>query len=169
MLSQTNFTALEPLQELQASGAPEAHSLWFQLGDLDGDGLTDLAMIEDENTEPGDRVWVAYQRNGLLQAPEVIDTLENKPANVGGGNIAIADLNLDGRSDILIASLTHEMVAELRQKDGSYRRVAKRYPTQASIIESAVAIGDLNCDGCPDAVGSQVGQICVFPGIGCAP
>jgi hypothetical protein len=125
-------------------------------------------MVEDEHTRPGERVWVSYQRDGLLQVPETIDTLENEPSNVGGGRITIADLNLDGRTDILIASLTHEMVAELRQRDGSYRRVAKTYPTRATVIDSAVAIGDLNCDGCPDAVGSQIGQICVFPGLGCA-
>lgn len=167
VLKQSAFSELTLLDEIVASGSTHFNSSWYQVGDVDGDSANDVVMVEDEWEPDIERLWIAYQRNGALEPAKPIDTLPKDGGNIAGGSIAIADLNLDKLNDIVITSSAFDMVAYLQKADHSFRRIKKEYPTFGSIIQSAIAVGDLNCDGCPDAAGVQVGHICIFTGRGC--
>jgi hypothetical protein len=168
ILTQNDFQELTLLDEVTTSGTEAWHQSWFNVGDLDGDALNDLVIVEDERTPDIEAVWVSYQRDGALGPAQVADTLPKGGGNIAGGEVIISDMNLDGRNDIVITSSAFDMVVELQNRFGGFWQVAKPYPTHGSVIDTALAVGDLNCDGCPDAVGMQVGHIVIFPGTGCA-
>jgi hypothetical protein len=168
VFEQQDFASMVEVQKISASGATDSSGLWFQTGDLDGDGTADLVLVEDEREPDIERVWIAWSRNGVLTVAEPVATLPKDGGNVAGGAPRIADLNLDGRMDIALSSGAFDMVALLGQPDLTYRLISKVYPTAGSVIESAIAVGDINCDGCPDVVGVQVKTVRAFTGVGCA-
>jgi hypothetical protein len=43
------------------------------------------------------------------------------------------------------------------------------YPDASSELDYALALGDVNCDGCPDIVAANVTGLVVFYGRACAP
>jgi len=162
------FAQLTPLKELVPGGRAYLFDFWFEVGDLDGDGANDLVMVEDEDQPDMERVWVCLQRGGSLEPPRPVYALPKDGGNIAGGELRISDLNLDGHNDVAITSTAFDMIALLGTGSGDLRAVRAEYPTAASILESAIAVGDIDCDGCPDALGSQVGAVVLFPGIGCA-
>jgi hypothetical protein len=168
VLQQSSFNELTLLDEIVAAGSMQLGSTWYQVGDIDGDAANDVVMVEDEWEPDIERVWIAHQRDGALEPAQPIDTLPKNAGNIAGGSIAITDINLDELNDIVITSSAFNMVAYLQKADHSFRRIQKDYPTAGSIIESAIAVGDLDCDGCPDVAGMQVDRIRVFTGRGCA-
>jgi hypothetical protein len=125
-------------------------------------------LVEDESTPDIERVWVSWSRNGVLSVAEPVATLPKSGGNIAGGAPRVADLNLDGRMDIAVTSDAFNMVALLGQPGLTYRLISEPYPNARSVIESAIAIGDINCDGCPDVLGVQVSTIRAFTGVGCA-
>jgi hypothetical protein len=162
------FEKLTLVNELVGGGRAHFSDFWFEVGDLDGDGAYDVVMVEDENAPDMERVWVSLQRGGSLEAPRPIYILPKDGGNIAGGELRIFDLNLDGRNDIAITSTAFDMIALLGIGSGDFRAVRTEYPTFGSILASAIAVGDVNCDGCPDVLGSQVGAVVLFPGVGCA-
>jgi FG-GAP-like repeat len=120
--------------------APEAFSpVWhvavhgLATGDVDGDRRDDVVVATDLG------VNVFYQRNGTLSRPFVI------PFTVGGYAVDIADMNLDGRQDLVV-------------RGGTWVRIARngRRGFRASIAargrQQDVEAGDVNGDRLPDLV-----------------
>jgi hypothetical protein len=115
--------------------------------DLDGDGAVDVAVIDAEGSRG---VWVLLQdpthRGRLLPAREVA-------SGVGAFDIAIADLNGDGASDLAVANTTSgsarlELLYQDPAQRGSFRpAVALTVPGTAT---TGVAAGDLDGDGRSD-------------------
>jgi hypothetical protein len=70
----------------------------------------------------------------------------NSPAG-GTNDIAMADLNGDGKADLVVVSVDGASVL-LGNGDGTFRALPTQYPTAA--LPNAVVIGDFNGDGKPD-------------------
>ena len=117
------------------------------VGDIDGDGAADVAVVDVGGSRG---VWVLLQDRGhrghLLAAREVA-------SGVSAYDLALADLNGDGASDLAVAnSTTGSARLELLYQDpaqrGSFRSaVALTVPGTAT---TGVAAGDLDGDGRSD-------------------
>ena len=115
--------------------------------DLDGDGAVDVAVVDGEGSRG---VWVLLQdpghRGRLLPAREVA-------SGIGAFDVAIADLNGDGASDLAVANSTTgsarlDRLYQDPAQRGSFRpAVALTVPGTAT---TGVAAGDLDGDGRSD-------------------
>jgi hypothetical protein len=103
------------------------------IGDVDGDRRADVAVA----TELG--VNVFRQRRGTLARPFFV------PGTVGGYAVDVADLNRDGRNDIVVRGGTWVKVAR-RTRRGFRTRTATR--SRAQDVEA----GDVTGDRLPDLV-----------------
>ncbi len=105
-------------------------------GDFNKDGKPDLAMMS-LGFDPCCTVYVMYGAgNGTLAAPKPVYT-----APIGFNALAAADLNGDGRTDIVT-----ELFTLISQPDGTF--AMKPHPV--SISSYRILVGDLNGDGKPD-------------------
>jgi hypothetical protein len=103
------------------------------VGDVDGDHRADVAVA----TELG--VNVFRQRRGTLARPFFV------PGTVGGYAVDIADLNRDGRNDLVVRGGTWVRIAK-RVRGGFRTRIATR--SRAQDVEA----GDVTGDRIPDLV-----------------
>jgi hypothetical protein len=149
-------------------GVSSPYGVWFDAADLNQDGLSDLVAVQDEDEPDIEHVWIAYQRDGQLAPAERAVRIPKRGGNIAGGEVRTSDLNLDGRTDIVFPSSSFDMVVLIATREGSFRETHETFPTAASIHQDAIAIADVNCDGCPDVVGAQVGGLVLFPGVACA-
>ena len=131
------------------------------VGDSDDDGRTDLAVF---GGAPIPRMMIFRQDAGhRLDAPTQLG-LENDP-----GNARFADMNGDGRSDVL---LLHRgwALAYLERSGAGYHRLRK-YETPVGnrgFNGGAFAIGMLDADACRDvAVASEFDGLLVYRGRNC--
>ena len=121
---------------------PAAGARLVSVGEFDGDGIPDLATI-------GGNVGILFgYGDGTFREPKFL------AAGNGPAAIAVADLNLDGRSDIVVANTnSNNLSVILGNGDGTFQ------PTR--FVESgskptAVAVANINSDSIPDiAVGSD--------------
>ena len=134
------------LYRQQANGtlaAPEAFlPVWkvavhgVALGDVDGDRRNDVVVATDLG------VNVFRQRGGTLSRPLVV------PYTVGGYAVDIADMNRDGREDIIVRGGTWVRIA--RNLRGGFRgSIVARGRNQD------VEAGDVNGDRRPDLVAAS--------------
>ncbi len=142
------------LYRQQANGtlaAPEAFlPVWkvavhgVALGDVDGDRRNDVVVATDLG------VNVFRQRGGTLSRPLVV------PYTVGGYAVDIADMNRDGREDIVVRGGTWVRIA--RNLRGGFRgSIVARGKNQD------VEAGDVNGDRRPDLVAaSYQGRLRVY-------
>src|SRR5262249_33891976 len=72
------------------------------------------------------------------------------PAGNGANGVAVADVNGDGREDVVVADITDSKVAVLLGNGDGTLQAPVFYPTGTNPY--GVAVGDLNGDGKPDIV-----------------
>ena len=147
----------------QASGliAPGA----VVLADLNGDGIPDLIVANSGS-------------NNVLVYPGLGSGRFGPPLNDGRGfftgtnptGITVADLNGDGRRDLVIANKGSNDVSVLintQLPDGSYTFVP-RPRLKVGAGPTATAVGDVNGDGVPDLFVSEGGSndVRLLPGLG---
>jgi hypothetical protein len=135
------------------------------IGDLNGDGIPDLAA-----TRRATVVSVLLGKgNGSFEAAK------NFGVGLGPSSVAIGDLNRDGNLDLAVAINGSRIqqpgaVSILLGDGGGNFAAAKRFA--AGFHPSSVAIGDLNRDGIPDlavsnaTVGSGFGHVSILIGEG---
>jgi len=70
----------------------------------------------------------------------------------------VADLNGDGRDDLLIAGSDRFGVLQSGKKSLRLKTIASFEPKRNEARLADLAAGDLNADGCPDVVFSDVGE-----------
>lgn len=133
-------------------------------GDLDGDGHTDLAVINEYGSSIG--VFLdnfstgAFTRHDSTTKPP--DEPDSRALNFGpvgayptGGGVA--DFNHDGTLDVVTANY-HGYSVTILLNDGHGNlnlRPPASYPTDGVSETSNLAIGDLNKDGNPDVIATN--------------
>lgn len=129
-------------------GAPRPAAL--AVGDLDGDGLPDLVATTDEAPE------VVVLR-GLAGARFEEHSSSPHVAALPANSLRLADLDLDGRLDLVTGSTWYETRREglcVAFGDGAGGfGASRRVPGGGE--RCSVAVGDLNGDGRPDLVASS--------------
>ncbi|WP_437952072.1 VCBS repeat-containing protein [Sorangium sp. So ce296] len=140
------------------------------VGDVNNDGRQDVAAVTHEHSDGPMRVWILLQDDlGKLTAPQPLLTIDD-PQVFASGGLQIADLNLDGRSDLVVVSPnTAEMWSFLQTAEGTFEGQPAPFPGTSQEIDGfGIGITDFDCNGCPDVVGVQVDGLVVFRGRGCA-
>jgi voltage-gated potassium channel Kch len=115
------------------------------VADFNGDGHPDFVT----NSDP-----ISF----LLQNPSALGTF-SAGASLSAGlpnNMAAADLNNDGRVDLVVAACSSVLVY-LQSGSGTFTAPTS-IPTPAGLCATAVAIGDINGDGKPDLVVTAAGS-----------
>ncbi|MDR3726332.1 MAG: FG-GAP-like repeat-containing protein [Terracidiphilus sp.] len=123
-------------------------------GDFNGDGIADLVASAAVSTAPMGVPYVFFGKgDGSFAAPVEVDN----------GSVAVADFNLDGRSD-MVSVQDSTIDTQLGQTGGSFKLETSslRNPTFAKLT----AIGDLNRDGKPDLVITDQGGMEIWLGNG---
>ncbi|MCD6449296.1 MAG: VCBS repeat-containing protein [Thermotogaceae bacterium] len=164
------------------SDTPEGTSLKIDLGDLNGDGLLDVVLVDNENH------MKIYMNAGNKQKPlwkEVSYTLEKLPK---GSIPRLVDLTGDGKSDLVLSTSSGEIffytntatnndVGFYFEKEKAGKAGYKgRFPlwprpdgSSGLLVGNVLipAFGDLDNDGLIDMViSNEKGKIFVFKNIG---
>jgi hypothetical protein len=148
----------QPQRTFAAGHGPVA----LAVADINGDGKPDL-IVTDEGTQSdlGDTVSVLLGNgDGTFQAPQTF-TVGGVPAWV-----AVADLNGDGRPDIVTANYADGTVSVLLNETapGASTLSLVAQPTcQVGADPDSLAVADLNGDGIPDLVVANQGTN-AYPG-----
>jgi hypothetical protein len=147
------------------------------IGDLDGDGLPELAVGADgfPSGEFYGSVYILYlQRDGTVRKWRRIDELDDRlrPESLFGGSIdTLGDLNGDGlpeilvgapgandfRGDAYIISLNKDAtVKQYKSLVDEHGALSDKVKEEDEFAWSLCNIGDLNGDGAPDlAIGAE--------------
>ena len=122
-----------------------SHPVSVAIGDLDGDGKPDLAVVNYSSNA------VSVLRNTSTSGN--VSFAAKVDFSMGGGptSVAIGDLDGDGKPDLAVANDDNDTVSVLRNTSTS-RSVA--FATKVDFVTGSlpisVAIGDLDGDGKPD-------------------
>ena len=144
------------------------------VGDFNGDGKSDLAvanvgstnvsvLINQGNppTGPNGAIFLLPGNNdGTFQAPVQIQA-DRYPASV-----AVADLNGDGKSDLILGDAVNGTLTILMGKgDGTFQKPST--VTLTSAVVAALAVGDFNADKNVDIVAAVLsGPVFILSGKG---
>jgi hypothetical protein len=122
------------------------------VGDFNGDGYPDLVTGNSGANNisvflgNGDGTFRAAVNYGL--------------SNAGGGpnSIAVADLNGDGRADVITADQAGTLSVFFGNGDGSFQTSVTYGTSQTSSGDSVLVVGDFNGDGYPDVAAILYGS-----------
>jgi hypothetical protein len=133
VLLQNAAGGLDPIQTY-AAVSPGTEEM-LAVGDLNGDGLADVAAVQWHTTDVN--VWYQTAQGTLSSA------LSLPCPHDGWDHVAIGDLNSDGRADILVTSEQTSNASVLLQQPGGF---APFELVQLGRTGNGIAIGDLNDD-----------------------
>lgn len=117
-------------------------------GDFDGDSITDLVIADDSPTQGASLLFLKGRGDGTFDPPVVLQALVAPTA------IAVADLDVDGNLDLVVAS-SSAGVSTLQPLygDGTGHFAAR---TDSAVVTGAspqaITVADLNFDGAPDLI-----------------
>jgi 6-phosphogluconolactonase (cycloisomerase 2 family) len=120
------------------------------IGDLNGDGLYDLACVD----YLGKTIFVYLQdaTSHMLSLSTQLSCADEPES------LTIGDLNGDGRMDLAFATTGNSIILYLQQEDGTLAEIPQS-PAPVGTRPSSLAIGDLNGDGSMDiASANQFGN-----------
>jgi hypothetical protein len=134
--------------------------------DVNGDGKPDLIIaLCCESNGDGEAAVLLGNGDGTFHTPVFYDS-----GGRGGGPLGVADVNGDGRTDILFVNWTDSngnmpslVAVLLGNGDGTFQS-AKTY--QAGYDASCLAIADVNKDGKPDVFVCTENKVAVLLGNG---
>lgn len=135
----------------------ESNSVFsLAIADLNSDGRNDIAVMAPQVGIPGNVSIFFQDANGAL-GPEVI---YNKVTPLFDGEIHIADMDNDGKNDIVIQSGQKELAVIRQIAPGVFMDTPEFYTVVTSYWPqfSSFALGDLNGDGRTDIVAVEPGN-----------
>ena len=129
----------------------EADPFKIAAGDFDGDGKTDLAI---SNANSGNAGSVSVRRNTSTNGS--ISFSENSTMAVGDGpfGLAVADLNADGKPDLVVTAGNSGIIAVFKNTTDSIGHIsfARQLDIRALQHSDDIAIADLDGDGKPELI-----------------
>ena len=131
------------------------------LTDLNGDGRLDAVGISDDTVDPPHAVAALGNGDGTFASHGGARLLEGDRPSA----IAVGDLDLDARPDIVVVNRTG--VAVLMASGVRRFHPIRHHPLGANWSGRTVAIGDVTGDSWPDVVTTDVAHansISIFPG-----
>jgi hypothetical protein len=148
---------VQPASAISLSLAHQRPTLGFEPfdvlpGDVNGDGVMDLVLGEGT----GGGVAVARGNgDGTFAAPFVSPPVTWSNGRIGFSELAVGDVNADGRADVAVGPARIDLVSEvqvlLARADGSLTP-ARTFTTSQKGNADDIAIADLNGDGNGDLV-----------------
>jgi hypothetical protein len=114
------------------------------VGDVDGNGTQDVIVLCGGASGAQNLPLLLGNGDGTLQATRLLST------GVGPSDVAIADMNADGRLDVLTTHLSFNNVSVLLGNGNGTFAVPQAFAAAGGPLGLAVA--DANRDGFPDAV-----------------
>ncbi|HET7451921.1 MAG TPA: VCBS repeat-containing protein [Thermoanaerobaculia bacterium] len=126
------------------------------VADIDGDGKLDIVATPARLGGGGlFKVWSGDGKGSFHETKVTVVNKEGKPASpsIQYGGVAVADLDGDGRPDVVTASHGGTVLVFLNRGGGNFQMANAGLPPKLS--SQAVAIFDVNGDGRPDLVVSQ--------------
>lgn len=127
-------------------------------GDFNHDAKQDMVVAyADLATQTGGAIFVAGNGDGTFAAPKQIALLGHAPRA-----IATADLNADGKMDLVVSDQSGTVVAYLGNGDGTFSATTQSLAVQAL----SLALGDVTGDKIPDLICSNGKDVEVYAGNG---
>ena len=120
--------------------SPPGHNVL--VGDFNGDGKPDLAVATDNGI-----AVLLGNGNGTFQPFSLVTSLNS--ADPGDDLLALADMNSDGKLDIVKATQTGIINVALGNGDGTFRQ-GPSFQLPAILSTGSPVVGDFNGDGKPD-------------------
>jgi hypothetical protein len=127
-------------------------------GDFDHDGRLDLATVGGG----GAATYLTLYEDGFGSGRSVATAAHLDGPGVSGAAIAAADFNGDGRDDLLLA---HGRLGLYLQ--GPAGLEAEVLQAGTALVDTDFAVGDVDGDGCTDAVAGNSSEVVVYRGSGC--
>ncbi|HSN16780.1 MAG TPA: FG-GAP-like repeat-containing protein [Gammaproteobacteria bacterium] len=119
------------------------HPVRLALADVNGDGKLDVVTANNDGVNGTISVLLG-NGDGTFQ-PAL-----NLPAGANPMDVAVADMDHDGKMDIVVGNATVNTVSVLYGKGSATFSLPKSFPAGSQI--NALAVGDLTHDGFPDVV-----------------
>ncbi len=138
-----------------ASGATSGNASAVAVGDVNADGKADIVVLNTNDSTVG---LLLGSGTGTFQAATTY--VVGSYAYPTG--LALADVNNDGRADVLVANNTTSSVGVLLSRSTGGLGTATQLSTGSRSPQSLTA-GDMNGDGKPDIIfGSSAGEVVVL-------
>jgi gliding motility-associated-like protein len=144
---QNNMGGLNNYISYDANYGMNSFSSGIDIGDLNNDGINDIAVSLQGNT-PNGKISILLQDtlSHLLQPPYAI------PAYDLPGSIRISDLNCDDNNEIIVAHGAWDKLTVYEKKDtDTYSNYVKySIPYSIDMYSDGIDVGDVNGDGKKD-------------------
>ncbi len=135
----------------------DVESRFLAVGDFNGDGIPDAVTVGNTG------VWLMAGRgNGLFKKPVLAASVEA----YSSARFEAADLNNDGKLDLVLSSLQGHFLVLLGNGDGTFQA-----PVNYSVTYNGpnITIADVNADGIPDVLCTSTqnnGVVAIYLGEG---
>jgi hypothetical protein len=151
LLNTTAMHASTPTFSARVDFVTPTHPSAVGVGDFNGDGIPDVAVTSDNSNV----VAILLNTTATNASTPTFAAMAPFTTGVTVESVAIADINGDGKADVVVAddsSMAISVLLNTTPTNGTTPSFAAevRFPTGANPL--SVALADLNGDGEPDAI-----------------